>query len=146
MTKPATIDAYIAGFPPPTQKLLEQVRSAIQKAAPEAEEKISYAMPAFYLKGNLVHFAAYKNHIGFYPAPSGLKAFSGEIAKYKNSKGAVQFPLDKPMPLSLVTNIVKYRVKENLEKAKAKKAGAAIKTAGERQPLGKSKNDRRQEG
>jgi uncharacterized protein YdhG (YjbR/CyaY superfamily) len=121
MTKATNIDEYIAGFPLATQKLLLQVRSTIQKAAPNAEEKISYAMPTFYLRGNLVHFAAYKNHIGFYPAPLGLKAFAAEIAKFKNSKGAVQFPIDKPLPLVLITKIVKYRVKEAVEKAKAKK-------------------------
>jgi uncharacterized protein YdhG (YjbR/CyaY superfamily) len=125
MTKPTTIDEYIAGFPPATQKLLEQIRFTVQKAAPGAEEKISYAMPTFYLQGNLVHFAAYKNHIGFYPTPSALKAFAAEIAKWKNSKGAVQFPVDKSLPLALVTKIVKYRVKEALQKSKMKNSGAS---------------------
>jgi uncharacterized protein YdhG (YjbR/CyaY superfamily) len=99
MTKATNIDEYIAGFPLATQKLLLQVRSTIQKAAPNAEEKISYAMPTFYLKGNLVHFAAYKNHIGFYPAPSGLKAFAAEIAKFKNSKVPCSFLLTNPCRL-----------------------------------------------
>ncbi|MBP9098482.1 MAG: DUF1801 domain-containing protein [Ferruginibacter sp.] len=119
---PESIPEYIAGFPEDVQQLLEQVRNAIKKAAPAATEKISYAMPTYYLEGNLVHFAAYKHHIGFYPAPSGLEAFEKDIAKYKHSKGAVQFPLDKPLPLSLITRIVKYRVKINLEKATQKKA------------------------
>ncbi|MFN0276633.1 MAG: iron chaperone [Chitinophagales bacterium] len=121
--KPETIDAYISGFPEPLQKLMQQLRATIKKAAPGAEEKISYAIPTFYLEGNLVHFAASKNHIGFYPAPSGLKAFAKEVAKFKNSKGAVQFPFDKPLPLSLITKIVKYRVKENILITKRKKLG-----------------------
>lgn len=115
------IDKYIATFPKDVQVLLNKIRETIQKAAPKAEQKISYAMPTFYLEGNLVHFAGYKNHIGFYPAPSGLKAFEAEISKYKNSKGAVQFPIDKALPLSLITKIVKFRVKENLEKINSKK-------------------------
>lgn len=118
-SKPAsTIDEYIATFPEATQVLLQQMRDTIHKAAPKAEEAIKYAMPTFVLNGNLVHFAAYKNHIGFYPAPSGLEAFKEEIGKYKNSKGAVQFPIDKKLPLALVTKIVKYRVKENMAKVK----------------------------
>lgn len=116
--KPQNIDQYIAGFPEDVQKKLEQIRQTIQKAAPKAEEAISYQMPTYKLNGNLVHFAGYKHHIGFYPAPSGLKAFMKEIMLYKNSKGAVQFPLDEPLPLALITKIVKYRVKENLEKGK----------------------------
>ncbi|MFN3940236.1 MAG: iron chaperone [Chitinophagales bacterium] len=116
-----TIEDYIAQFPATTQEKLQLVYAIIQKSAPEASEKISYAMPTFYLHGNLVHFAAYKNHIGFYPAPSGLAEFKDEIAKYKHSKGAVQFPLDKPLPATLISRIVQYRVKQNLAKAKAKK-------------------------
>lgn len=112
------IDNYIAAFPPETQLLLEEIRAIIHKAAPEATEKISYAMPTFDLKGNLVHFAGYKNHIGFYPAPSGITAFQEELSKYKNSKGAVQFPLDKPLPADLITRIVKLRVEENLANKK----------------------------
>lgn len=119
---PENIPEYIAGFPEDVQHLLEEVRNTIKKAAPEATEKISYAMPTYFLEGNLVHFAAYKNHIGFYPAPSGLEAFEKDIAKYKHSKGAVQFSINKPIPLALISRIVKYRVKINLEKATQKKA------------------------
>lgn len=116
-----TIDAYIATFPASTQALLQQMRSTIAKAAPRAEEAISYGMPTFKLHGNLVHFAGYKNHIGFYPAPSGIDAFADELKKYKTSKGAIQFPIDEKLPIALVTKIVKFRVKENTEKAAAKK-------------------------
>ncbi|HEU4633161.1 MAG TPA: DUF1801 domain-containing protein [Flavisolibacter sp.] len=120
MRKPDNIDDYIASFPPATQKILQQIRSVIQMAAPGAEEKISYGIPTFCLNGNLVHFAGYKNHIGFYPAPSGLQAFATEIAMFKNSKGAVQFPIDKPLPVTLISRIVTYRINENQEKARAK--------------------------
>jgi uncharacterized protein YdhG (YjbR/CyaY superfamily) len=121
--KPNNIDGYIAGFPKDTQKILEQIRATIKKAAPDAEETISYAMPTFTLKGRyLVYFAAYKNHIGFYPVPAGNKAFEKDFSSYKTSgKGTVQFPLNKPMPLDLITKIVKFRVKENLEKAEKKR-------------------------
>lgn len=119
-TKPKNIDEYIAGFPIETQKLLEQIRATIKKAAPEAKETISYAIPTFKLNGNLVHFAAFKNHIGFYPAPSGNEAFKKELSIYKGGKGTVQFPIDKPIPLNLITKIVKFRVKENLERIKTK--------------------------
>jgi uncharacterized protein YdhG (YjbR/CyaY superfamily) len=118
-TLPDDIDAYIAAFPEDIREMLQKIRSTIQKAAPAATEAIKYAMPTFVLQGNLVHFAAFKNHIGFYPAPMGLEAFKKELSGYKGSKGAVQFPLDKPMPLGLIAKIVKYRVKANLEKAKA---------------------------
>ena len=114
------IDTYIASFPEDVQKLLEQMRATIKKAAPDAVEKISYAMPTFFLKKNLVHFAGYKNHIGFYPAPSGITAFKKELSIYKNAKGSVQFPLEEPLPLVLIAKIVKYRVKENLESSKKK--------------------------
>ena len=108
-----TIDAYIQSFEPPIQKRLEAMRKNIQKAAPEAKEAISYGMPTFKLNGNLVHFAAAKNHIGFYPTPSGIQAFLSEIdGKYQWSKGAIQFPLDQPLPLELVKKIVAFRVKE----------------------------------
>ena len=119
--KPTTIDSYIAGFPEDVQLRLEKLRATIRKAAPEAEEAISYQMPTFKLHGNLVHFAAYKNHIGFYPAPSGIEAFKKEFSIYKYAKGSVQFPLDQPIPLELVSKIVKFRVAENQAKAKAKK-------------------------
>lgn len=116
-----SVDGYIAGFPPKTKVLLEKLRAAIQKAAPKAEEVISYQMPAYKLNGMLVYFAGYDKHIGFYPMPSAIAAFQKEIAGYKQAKGSVQFPLDKPLPLALVTKMVKFRVNENLEKAKAKK-------------------------
>lgn len=111
-----TIDEYIAQFEGPVQDLLLQMRTTIQRAAPNATEAIKYGIPTFVLQGNLVHFSANKNHIGFYPAPSGLAAFSSEISKYKNSKGAVQFPLNEKLPLTLVKKIVVFRVKENLSK------------------------------
>ncbi len=116
-----TIDEYIAAFPPKVQKILREIRATIQKSAPEAQEKISYQMPTFYLNGNLVHFAAFTSHIGFYPTPSGIEAFKEELSKYKGAKGSVQFPIDQPMPLKLIEKIVKYRVKENLKKTKAQK-------------------------
>lgn len=108
-------------FPEEVQVILEQVRATIRQAAPGATEKISYAMPTFYLHGNLVYFAAYKNHIGFYPSTSGILAFQKEISGYKNSKGAVQFPIDQPMPLDLIAEMVKFRAIENVEKAQTKK-------------------------
>ena len=114
------IDAYIAGFPKEIQQILEELRNAIRKSAPNAIETINYQVPTFTLNGNLVHFAAFKNHIGFYPAPSGIEAFKKELSVFEGAKGSVQFPIDKPLPLSLVTKIVKFRVKENLEKAKKK--------------------------
>ena len=114
------VDRYIAGFPSATQDLLEQMRSTILKAAPGAEEVIGYQMPAYRLHGALVYFAGYKAHIGFYPTGSGIEAFKTELSVYKGAKGSVQFPLDKPLPLALITKIVKWRLKENLEKAKEK--------------------------
>ena len=119
--KPATIDEYIAGFPEDVQTILEQVRTTIRKAAPEAEEAISYAIPTFKLAGNLVHFAGYKNHIGFYPAPTGIEAFKEELSVYKQGKGSIQFPLDQPMPLDLITRIVQYRVEQNTAKTATRK-------------------------
>jgi uncharacterized protein YdhG (YjbR/CyaY superfamily) len=116
----SVIDDYIASFPISTQKLLKQIRDTVAKAAPNASESIKYAMPTFEYFGNLVHFAAYKNHIGFYPSPSGLMAFQQEINAYPNSKGAVKFPLGKPLPLSLISKIVKFRLLENENKAKQK--------------------------
>ncbi len=120
------IDHYIAAFPPPTQNLLEQMRSTILKAAPGAEEVIGYKMPAYRLHGVLVYFAGYKGHIGFYPSGSGIASFKKKLSVYKGAKGSVQFPLDQPLPVSLITKIVKLRVKENLEKAKEKEL---LKTA-----------------
>jgi uncharacterized protein YdhG (YjbR/CyaY superfamily) len=123
-TKPTplkTIDDYIAGFPTEVQEILEKIRSTIRKAAPDAKETINYGIPTFTLNGNLVHFAGFKNHIGFYPTPSGIEKFKEELSAYAGAKGSVQFPLDKPMPLGLIRNIVKFRVKENLERAAGKK-------------------------
>ena len=118
---PTTIDEYIATFPADAQAILQKVRDTIRKAAPQAEEAISYQMPTFKLNGNLVHFAAFKNHIGFYPVPSGIEKFKKELSTYKGAKGSVQFPLDRPIPYGLIGRIVKFRVKENLSKAKAKR-------------------------
>lgn len=115
------VDSYIASFPAATRELLEQVRTTIQKAAPKAEETIGYQMPAYKLNGSLVYFAGYKNHIGFYPTASGIAAFKKDLNLYKNSKGSIQFPLNKPLPLSLIRKIVKYRVEENKETALNKK-------------------------
>ena len=115
-----SIDEYILQFPPEVQEILKTLRKVIKESAPDAEEKISYQMPTFALHGNLVHFAAYKNHIGFYPAPSGIDAFKHELSEYKSSKGAVQFPLEKPLPYELISEIVKFRVAENIKKAEDK--------------------------
>ena len=116
------IDEYIAGFPQDVQQVLEKIRATIRKAAPDAKEAINYGIPTFTLNGNLVHFAAFKNHIGFYPAPSGIEQFKDELSAYELAKGSVQFPLDQKIPYGLITKIVKFRVKENLEKpAKGKK-------------------------
>jgi uncharacterized protein YdhG (YjbR/CyaY superfamily) len=113
-----TINSYIENFPSEVQVLLEKMRATISKAAPDAEETIGYGIPTFKLNGNLVHFAGYKNHIGFYPAPSAIKAFQKELSVYEGAKGSVQFPLNKALPLALVAKIVKFRVKENLAKTK----------------------------
>ena len=119
--KPANIDEYIAFFPEETQRLLEELRQTIRKAAPEAEEAISYQMPTFKLNGNLVHFAAFKNHIGFYPAPAGIEAFKEPLAAFKGAKGSIQFPINQPLPLGLITDIVKYRVEKSKAQTPAKK-------------------------
>jgi uncharacterized protein YdhG (YjbR/CyaY superfamily) len=118
---PRNIDEYIAGFPRDVQEILRQMRSTIRKAAPDAEEAIKYRMPTFVLHGNLVHFAAFKNHIGFYPTPSGIEEFKDELSRYESAKGSVQFPIDEPMPLRLVDRIVQFRVKEAQAKSTAKK-------------------------
>jgi uncharacterized protein YdhG (YjbR/CyaY superfamily) len=115
------IDEYIALFPAPVQKLLQSVRSTIRKAAPDAEECISYQIPTFKWNGNLVHFAGYKSHIGFYPGAGGIAQFKSEIEGYKNAKGSVQFPIDQPLPLDLISRITKFRVQQNVEKALLKK-------------------------
>ena len=117
---PKNIDEYITGFPPDVQKILQKIRTTIHEAAPEATEKISYQMPTFFLKGNLVHFAGFKEHIGFYPVPTGIEKFKKELSVYKQGKGSVQFPLDQPMPYDLITKIVKFRVKKNLTAAATK--------------------------
>ena len=116
-----TIDEYIKTFPRDIQKILKTVRQTIIKSAPTAEEAISYQIPTFKLNGNLVHFAAYKNHIGFYPGSEAIKVFKREIVSYKSSKGAIQFPIDKPIPLALIHKIVKLRVKINSAKSSIKK-------------------------
>jgi uncharacterized protein YdhG (YjbR/CyaY superfamily) len=115
------IDEYIAGFPIDVQERLQKIRMTIRKAAPEAEEKISYQIPTFTLKGKyLIYFAAFQKHIGLYPAPRGIEKFKKELSLYEGGKGTVRFPLDKPIPFGLIQRIVKFRVKENLERAKAK--------------------------
>jgi uncharacterized protein YdhG (YjbR/CyaY superfamily) len=111
-----TMDEYISTFPEDVQSILQEMRQTIRRAAPEAMEAISYQIPTFKLNGNLVHFAAFKNHIGFYPTSSGIEAFKRELTPYKGAKGSVQFPLDKPVPFDLVGRIVRFRVKENLKK------------------------------
>ena len=116
----ASIDDYIATFPEDIQAVLQEMRAIIKAAAPDAQEKISYQMPTFALKGNLVHFAAWKNHIGFYPAASGMEAFEDELSGYERSKGSIHFPLDQPQPHDLITRMVQHNVTENLKKAAAK--------------------------
>ncbi len=119
---PKDVDEYIARFPRDVREIMENIRLTIKTAAPAAEEKISYQMPTFYLHGNLVHFAVWKKHIGFYPTSSGTEKFQKELSVYKGAKGSVQFPLDEPMPYALIGRIVQFRVKENLAKApKSKK-------------------------
>ena len=120
--KPENIDKYIAGFSKETQQILEEIRTTIKKAAPAAAEKISYGMPTFTLGGkNIVHFAAFKNHLGFYATPTGHETFKEELSSYKQGKGSVQFPLNEPMPLDLIGRIVKYRVKQNENQPQKKK-------------------------
>lgn len=121
LEQPETVDEYIAGFPGHVQAILQQIRMTIWKAAPGASEAMKYRIPTFVLGGNLVHFAAFKNHIGFYPTPSGIEAFKDELSPYVCAKGSIQFPLDSPMPLKLIEKIVQFRVKEAQAKAKTKK-------------------------
>jgi len=117
-TSPKDIDAYIGMFPDDIQVILESLRQTIREAAPDAEETISYQMPTFKQNGALVHFAAFKKHIGFYPTPSGIEAFKEELSAYESSKGTVRFPIGQPLPLDLIREIVEFRVQENLEKKK----------------------------
>jgi len=110
---PATIDAYIAAFPPETQKILEKIRAIIHEEAPGVDEAMAYGIPTFRLNGNLVHFGGYKKHIGFYPTPAGIEAFEEEISAYKHAKGSVQFSLDQPMPYDLIREMVRFRVRQD---------------------------------
>lgn len=116
-----SIDGYISNFPPEVQEILKTLRRVIKESAPDAEEKISWKMPTFFLHGNLVHFAAFKNHIGFYPAPSAIDVFKNELSEYKGAKGSVQFPIEKPLPYELISEIVRFRVAENIKQAEDKK-------------------------
>jgi uncharacterized protein YdhG (YjbR/CyaY superfamily) len=118
--KPKNFHEYIVAFPPETQKLLEQMRETIKTAAPEAEEVISYGMPSFRLNGRLLYFAAFKHHIGFYPMMTAIEAFKADLSEYKWAKGSIQFPLEEPLPLDLITKIVNFRVSENLKKSTKK--------------------------
>jgi uncharacterized protein YdhG (YjbR/CyaY superfamily) len=117
---PTTVDEYIASFPQDLQPVLEELRQTIKKAAPQAQEKISYGMPAFFQDGSIVYFAAWKTHVGLYGASGALEAFSEEVSPYVGEKGSLRFPLSKPIPLSLVSDIVKFGVEENLAKARQK--------------------------
>ncbi len=118
--QPKDIDEYIARCPAEVQEILQKIRAIVRAAAPEATEAIKYQMPTFVLNGNLVHFAAFKNHIGFYPVPSGIEKFKAELSAYEGGKGSVQFPLNQPMPYDLIRRIVEFRVEENRKKAKKK--------------------------
>lgn len=126
-TTAGNIDEYIAGYPENVQVILKKIRDTIHEAAPDAEESINYGIPTFKLKGNLVHFAAYQKHVGFYPAPSGIEKFQQELAGYKQAKGSVQFPLNQEIPYDLIRKIVEFRVEENLLKAEAKKRNTKSK-------------------
>jgi len=118
---PQDVDEYIAGFPQETSAILAKIREIIREAAPQAHETINYGVPTFTLKGNLVHFAGYKSHVGFYPTPTGIEKFKDELSAYEFAKGSVKFPLDQPIPYELISQIVRFRVAENLEKAKGKR-------------------------
>ncbi len=120
-SRPSTIDEYISGFPEEIQEILSRVREMVRQLAPEADETISYQMPTFRLNGNLLHFAAFKNHLGFYPTPSGTEAFQQQLAPYIHGKGSIRFPFDQPIPYGLIAEIVSFRVQESQEKAKARK-------------------------
>jgi len=118
---PKNIDEYIAGFPHHVQEILRKIRVTIKRAAPDAEEAIRYQMPTFRLEGNLVHFAAFKKHVGLYPTPSGTERFREELSSYETGKGSIRFPLDQPIPYDLIAKIARFRVKENLERAEARR-------------------------
>lgn len=120
---PQTVDDYLAGFPAEIQAILVQIRSIIRETVPDAEEVISYQMPTYRLNGNLVHFAAFTHHIGFYPTPTGVEAFEKELKPYQHAKGSIRFPLDEPIPYDLIRKIVEFRAKENLDKARHKEKG-----------------------
>lgn len=122
-----SVDEYLADFPAGTKSMLKELRKTIKQAAPQAEEIISYNMPAYKLQGVLVYYAGYNGHIGFYPTGSGISSFQKKLTAYKTSKGTVQFPLDQPLPLDLITQMVKFRVKENLEKASLKLSSSKVK-------------------
>lgn len=126
-----TIEEYIDTFPEAVRRILNELRQTIEEVAPDAEETINYQIPTFTLNGNLVHFAAFENHIGFYPTPSGMEAFKKELSGYKSAKGSVQFPIDQPLPLPLIRRIVEYRVKENLERKFRKKGNGKKSQKGE---------------
>lgn len=113
-----TIDQYLDLFPPEVKKIMGKIRATIRQAAPRAIETIKYGIPTFVLNGNLVHFGGYKNHVGFYPAPSGIEAFKKQLVKYQSGKGTIRFPINKPVPFDLIKQIVKFRVKQNLTKDK----------------------------
>ena len=130
--QPTTIDEYIAGFPAEVQPLLEKVRAAIRKAAPDAEEAIKYQIPTFVLNGNLIHFGGYKNHIGLYPGSRPVEVFKDELSKYEVSKGTVRFPLDKAIPYGLIGRITRFCVKRNLEKMISRKGAKAQRKAAKR--------------
>jgi len=129
---PENIDEYIDRFPGKVQKLLQKIRKTIQKAAPDAVEAISYGIPTFRLNGNLVHFAAFQSHIGFYPAPRGVAEFKDDMARYEGGKGTARFPLDEPIPYELITRMVKFRVQKNLEKGVKRSVPAKKKSAKKR--------------
>ena len=126
-----TMDEYINTFPESVQRILSELRQTIKEAAPEAEETINYQIPTFTLHGNLVHFAAFEKHIGFYPTPGGMEAFQKELSSYKQAKGSVQFPIDQPLPLPLIRKIVEFRVKENLERKLKKQSSRKKSSKGE---------------
>ncbi len=128
-TAPTNIDEYIAGFPVDVQAILEQIRQTVRQAAPDAEETIKYQMPTFTLNGNLVYFAAFKNHIGFYPPVTGFAKMRKTLSVYEGPKGSLIFPFNEPIPFDLISQIVKFRVKENLSRVKAKGTRSSQKTA-----------------